>query len=171
MSATAYASAGNNLVFGNNVVSVLARPITEITITMSIFTSEEFFTSFCITYRVGNVIISIVPKGDDRRSYSRWEMKYFIGENQHKNSEYRFLPKFRWRTVIFHHEKHHISANIAPPIISFRDYTNDYILYTMGDTKGSEKFFRGENWHGAFLEFGDLAIKIQLLIFFESTIR
>ena len=46
-----------------------------------------------------------------------------------------FLPKFQWRTVIFHHEKRHISENIAPPIISFRDYTNDYILYTIGDTK------------------------------------
>jgi hypothetical protein len=86
MSATTYASAGNNVVFGNNAVSVPARPITEITIIMSIFISEEFFTSFCITYRVGNVIISIVPKGDDRRSYSRWDMKYFIGENHHENS-------------------------------------------------------------------------------------
>ena len=65
-------------------------------------------------------------------------MRYevFHGENHLKNGLFcRFLPKFQWRTVIFHHEKLHISANIAPPIISFRDYTNDYILYTMGDTK------------------------------------
>jgi hypothetical protein len=37
--------------------------------------------------------------------------------------------------MIFTYEILHISATIAPPIVPFRDYTNDYISYTIGDTK------------------------------------
>ena len=50
--------------------------------------------------------------------------------------------------MIFTYEILHISATTAPPIISFRDYANDYISYMIGDTKWREEFFRGENRHG-----------------------
>ena len=49
---------------------------------MSVFTSVELLTSTYVSYRVGNVNVSLGAKGDTRRNCIRWDMKFFMEEKQ-----------------------------------------------------------------------------------------
>jgi hypothetical protein len=79
------------------------------------FTSTELFTSISVICRVGNVSISILPEGDISKKYIRWNMMFFMVKYHNKYSLSFWKPKCQLNTVIFHHEKLHISANQLLP--------------------------------------------------------